>query len=103
VSPLRGRGSTQSVITSRADGLEGAYLDHTFEILVVVKQGPLVPEDFGSDRVLEGVLTPGLRLRILAEEIRRDIGPMDDAQEAEMEREIDETVREARRSMTRGR
>jgi hypothetical protein len=51
----------------------------------------------GQARVLEGVLTPGLRLRILREEIRRDIGPTDDAQEAEMEREIDEAVREVRR------
>lgn len=55
-------------------------------------------------RVLEGVLTPGLRLRLVAEQIRQRIGPMDDAQEAEAEREIDEAVREVRRrTLNRGR
>ncbi|MES1204493.1 MAG: hypothetical protein ABUS79_01025 [Pseudomonadota bacterium] len=54
-------------------------------------------------RVLEGVLTPGLRLRLVAEQIRQRIGPMDDAQEAEAEREINEAVREVRRrTLNRG-
>ena len=55
-------------------------------------------------RVLEGVLTPGLRLRLLAEQIRQRVGPMDDAQEAAAEREINEAVRDVRRrNLTRGR
>ena len=55
-------------------------------------------------RVLEGVLTPGLRLRLLAEQIRRRVGPLDDVQEVEAEREIDEAVREVRRrNLNRGR
>ena len=55
-------------------------------------------------QVLEGVLTPGLRLRLLAEQIRRRVGPLDDVQEVEAEREIDEAVREVRRrNLNRGR
>jgi hypothetical protein len=55
-------------------------------------------------RVLEGVLTPGLRLRLLAEQIRQRVGPMDDTREAAAEREINEAVREVRRrNLTRGR
>lgn len=53
-------------------------------------------------RVLEGVLTPGLRLRVLAEQVRHQIGPLSDAAEAEAEREIDEAVKEVRRSNSRG-
>ena len=56
----------------------------------------------GQVRVLEGVLTPGLRLRLLAEQMRRDIGPLSSEQEAEMEREIDDAVREVRRSKPSG-
>ncbi len=55
-------------------------------------------------RVLEGVLTPGLRLRVLAEQVRHQVGPMTDAhQEAVAEREIDDAVRDVRHSLTRGR
>lgn len=54
-------------------------------------------------QVLEGVLTPGLRLRVLAEQVRHQVGQMTDADEAIAEREIDEAVREVRQSLTRGR
>ena len=53
-------------------------------------------------RVLESVLTPGLRLRVLAEQVRRQVGPLSDEEEAQAEREIDEAVKEVRRSSTRG-
>ena len=53
--------------------------------------------------VLEGVLTPGLRLRVLAEQVRHQVGQMTDEDEAIAEREIDDAVREVRRSLTRGR
>jgi hypothetical protein len=53
-------------------------------------------------RVLEGVLTPGLRLRVLAEQIRDQAGPMTDDQEALAERAIDGAVRDVRRSLNRG-
>ena len=52
-------------------------------------------------RVLEGVLTPGLRLRVLADQVRRQVGSLSDEEEAEAERKIDEAVKEARRSSTR--
>ena len=48
-------------------------------------------------QVLEGVLTPGLRLRVLAEQVRHQVGQMTDDHEAIAEREIDEAVREVRR------
>jgi hypothetical protein len=51
--------------------------------------------------VLEGVLTPGLRLRVLADQVRRQVGSLSDEEEAEAERKIDEAVKEARRSSTR--
>ena len=54
-------------------------------------------------RVLEGVLTPGLRLRVLAEQVAHQVGPLTDDQEVLAEREIDESVRDVRRSLTRGR
>lgn len=54
-------------------------------------------------RVLESVLTPGLRLRVLAEQVRRQVGSLSDAQEEGAEREIGDAVKEVRRSMTRGR
>lgn len=53
-------------------------------------------------RVLEGVLTPGLRLRVLAEEVRHQVGQLTDDQAALTEREIDESVRDVRRSLTQG-
>jgi hypothetical protein len=54
-------------------------------------------------QVLEGVLTPGLRLRVLAEQVRHQVGQMTDEDEAIAEREIDEAVRGVRQSLTRGR
>ena len=54
-------------------------------------------------QVLEGVLTPGLRLRVLAEQVHHQVGPMTDDDEAVAEREIDDAVREVRQSLTRGR
>jgi hypothetical protein len=54
-------------------------------------------------RVLESVLTPGLRLRVLAEQVRRQAGPLPDAEEENAEREIGDAVKEVRRSMARGR
>lgn len=54
-------------------------------------------------RVLEGVLTPGLRLRVLAEQVRHQVGMLNDDQEILEEREIDDAVRDVRRSLTRGR
>ena len=54
-------------------------------------------------RVLEGVLTPGLRLRVLTEQIRHQGGAITDDQEAIAEREIDEAVRDVRRSLPRSR
>ena len=54
-------------------------------------------------RVLEGVLTPGLRLRVLAEQVRRQVGQLSEEEEARVEREIDEAVREVRRSKHRDR
>jgi hypothetical protein len=51
--------------------------------------------------VLEGVHAR-TRLRLLAEQIGRDIGPLSPAQEAETEREIAEAVREVRRSKPSG-
>ena len=53
-------------------------------------------------RVLEDVLTPGLHLRVLAEQVRRHVGALSDDEEAEAEREIDEAVKEVRRSSTCG-
>jgi hypothetical protein len=53
-------------------------------------------------RVLEGVLTPGLRLRVLAEQVRHQVGPLSDEAEAEAEREINEAVKGVRRSGSRG-
>ena len=53
-------------------------------------------------RVLEGVLTPGLRLRVLAEQVRHQVGGLSDDQEVLAEQEIDEAVRGVRRSLTRG-
>jgi hypothetical protein len=53
-------------------------------------------------RVLEGVLTPGLRLRVLAEQVRYQVGGLSDDQEVLAEQEIDEAVRGVRRSLTRG-
>jgi hypothetical protein len=52
-------------------------------------------------RVLENVLTPGLRLRVLAEQVRHQVGPLSDEEEAQAEREIDEAVKQVRRSSTR--
>jgi hypothetical protein len=54
-------------------------------------------------RVLEGVLTPGLRLRVLAEQVRHQVGALTEDQEVLSEREIDDTVRDVRRSLTCGR
>lgn len=54
-------------------------------------------------RVLEGVLTPGLRLRVLAEQVRHQVGHLTEDQEAVAEREIDDAVRDVRRSSTRDR
>jgi hypothetical protein len=54
-------------------------------------------------RVLEGVLTPGLRLRVLAEQVRHQVGGMSDDEEVLAEREIDHAVRDVRGSLTRGR
>ena len=54
-------------------------------------------------RILEGVLTPGLRLRVLAEQVRHQAGQMTDANEAIAERELDDAVRGVRDSLTRGR
>jgi hypothetical protein len=54
-------------------------------------------------QVLVGVLTPGLRLRVLAEQVRHQAGQMTDDEEAIAEREIDDAVREVRQSLTRGR
>jgi hypothetical protein len=54
-------------------------------------------------RVLETVLTPGLRLRILAEQVRRKVGSLSDAEETAAEAEIAGAVTDVRRSMTRGR
>jgi hypothetical protein len=54
-------------------------------------------------RVLESVLTPGLRLRVLAEQVRAQVGPLSDADEETVEREIADAVKEVRRPMTRGR
>lgn len=54
-------------------------------------------------QVLEGVLTPGLRLRVLAEQVRHQVGQMTDDDEAIAEREIDDAVRVVRRSLTSGR
>ena len=53
--------------------------------------------------VLEGVLTPWLRLRVLGQQVRHQVGQMTDEDEAIAEREIDDAVREVRRSLTRGR
>jgi hypothetical protein len=50
-------------------------------------------------RVLQGVLTPGLRLRVLAEQVSQ----LTDDQEALAEREIDDAVRDVRYSPTRDR
>jgi hypothetical protein len=44
------------------------------------------------------VLTLGLRLRVLAEQVRHQVGQLTDAQEAVAEREIDDAVRAVRRS-----
>ena len=57
----------------------------------------------GQARVLEGVLTPALRLRVLAEQLRHRTGVLTDEQEVLAEREIDDAVREVRRSLTGGR
>ena len=54
-------------------------------------------------RVLKGVLTPGLRLRVLAEQVRHQVGPLSNDAEADAERDIDEAVKEVRRSSTRDR
>ncbi|HEY4185660.1 MAG TPA: hypothetical protein VGP07_11360 [Polyangia bacterium] len=54
-------------------------------------------------QVLEGVLTSGLRLRVLAEQVRHQVGQMTDEDEAIAERDIDDAVREVRQSLTRGR
>jgi hypothetical protein len=54
-------------------------------------------------RVLEGVLTPGLRLRVLAEQVRDQVGALTDDQEALSEGEIDDAVRDIRRSLISGR
>jgi hypothetical protein len=57
----------------------------------------------GQARVLEGVLTPGLRLRVLAAQLRHRADVLTDEQEVLAEREIDNAVREVRRSLTGGR
>lgn len=54
-------------------------------------------------RVLEGLLTPGLRLLLIAEQVRHQIGPLTDDQEVLAKREIDESLRDVRRWLTRGR
>jgi hypothetical protein len=54
-------------------------------------------------RVLQGVLTPGLRLRVLAEQVRHQVSQLTDDQEALAEREIDDAVRDVRYSPTRDR
>lgn len=54
-------------------------------------------------QVLEGVLTPVLRLRVLAEQVRHQVGPMTDDDEAIAERQIDDAVRGVRHSLSRGR
>ena len=48
-------------------------------------------------RVLEAVLSPGLRLRVLAEQVRHQVGALTDDQEALVELEIDHAVRDVRR------
>lgn len=53
-------------------------------------------------RVLESLLTPGLRLCVLAEQVRQQVGPLSDADEESAERDIADAVKEVRRSMTRG-
>lgn len=54
-------------------------------------------------QVLEGVLTPGLRLRVLAEQVRHQVGHMTDDDETIAENEIDDAVRGVRQSLARGR
>lgn len=54
-------------------------------------------------RILEGVLTPGLRLRVLAEQVRHQVGDLTDEQEASAEQEINDAVRDVRLSLVRGR
>ena len=54
-------------------------------------------------QVLEGVLTPGLRLRVLAEQVRHQVGQMTDDDETIAENEIDDAVRGVGQSLTRGR
>lgn len=54
-------------------------------------------------RILEGVLTPGLRLRVLAEQVRHQVGDLTDEQEAIAEQEINDAVRDVRLSLVRGR
>jgi hypothetical protein len=54
-------------------------------------------------RVLEGALTPGLRLRVLAEQVRHRVGQLTEDQEALAEREIDDAGRDVSRSPTRDR
>jgi hypothetical protein len=54
-------------------------------------------------RVLEGILTPGLRLRVLAEQVRGQVGPESDEDEAREAADVRNAVREVRRTITRGR
>jgi hypothetical protein len=54
-------------------------------------------------QVLESVLTPGLRLRVLAEQVRRQVGPLSDDEEVDAESDIANAVKQARRSLIRGR
>jgi hypothetical protein len=90
MSRLEARGITMG-LPAKTDDREVDELRGRLAALPIARQA----------RVLEGVLTPGLRLRVLADEVRRQVGPLSDEEEAETERKIDEAVKEVRRSSTR--
>ena len=90
MSTLEARGITMG-LPAKTDDREVDELRGRLAALPIARQA----------RVLEGVLTPGLRLRVLADQVRRQVGSLSDEEEAEAERKIDEAVKEVRRSRTR--
>ena len=72
---------------ARTDDLEVAELRRRLVALPLERQA----------RLLVGLLTPGLRLRVLAENVRHQVGPLNDDEEALAEREVDDAVRDVRR------
>ena len=53
-------------------------------------------------RVIQGFLTPGVRLRALAEQVRANLPDLSDEDEAAEAREIHDAVKEVRRKLVGG-